>query len=126
MSKKKNKSSDSEYALVYSTDPKPQKYCPSCRRIEAECRCKKEAFVFSGKLNPSFNIERKGRGGKSVTIIGRLPAHQTLLKDLLKYLKSSLGCGGTFYTEGAEGFLEIQGEQQDKIKQLIASYNNRS
>lgn len=111
--------SNEEYVLVYSTDPKPQKLCPNCRRADSECNCM-EASIKS--INPAYRIEKKGRGGKAVSIIYRLPNQEGFLKKLLKYLKNSIGTGGTSYLKDGEGVIEIQGEQIEKIRSLIDSY----
>ena len=122
--KKKNNpaSSDSEYALVYSTDPLPEKYCPACSRPISGCVCKSNALASVGKLRPAVRIEKKGRGGKTVTLVSKLPPHETFLKELLGYLKRSLGCGGTSYINDGQGIIELQGERQNEVLDLIAKY----
>lgn len=51
-------------------------------------------------------LDRKGRGGKSVTLIEGLQMAPKEKETLLKQLKSRLGSGGSL----KEGVLEIQGD----------------
>ncbi len=55
--------------------------------------------------------ERKGRGGKIVTIICDLQLNDEDLKSLSKLLKQACGAGGTV----KDGVIEIQGDHRDKI-----------
>jgi translation initiation factor 1 len=63
----------------------------------------------------TVRLERKGRGGKSVTVIEglRVPHHEQLL--LLKELKTVLGTGGTV----KDASLEIQGDHRDAIRVIL-------
>lgn len=122
MKNRKNKDSSGDaYALVYSTDPVPPKRCAGCHQIE--CICPKNVVV--GPLKPALRIERKGRGGKTVTIASKLPPHETFLKQLCAHLKKSIGSGGTFYVEGGQGVIEIQGEWTQQMSSLIAGYSGK-
>ncbi len=56
-------------------------------------------------------LDRKGRGGKSVTVIDGLQMTQKDRDSLLKQLKASLGTGGTL----RDGSLEIQGDRCNAI-----------
>ena len=108
----KHKDRDTEYALVYSTDPAP-KPSPVTAAIPQ---------AISWPLRPKVQLEKKGRGGKSVTVVSNLPAQEPLLKDLCSQLKKTLGCGGTFYIKDANGIVEIQGERQEEVRSIIAQY----
>jgi translation initiation factor 1 len=112
---KHSKTTDSEYVLVYSTDPQPAKK-------QSPFTAKEEPYA----LNPAVRLERKGRGGKSVTVLYKLPPHQSLLKDLAAYLKKTLGSGGTSHIKGNEGFVEIQGDHQSSIIELTRSFKWRN
>ncbi len=55
--------------------------------------------------------EMKGRGGKTVTLVEGLPASS--VADVMRALKSHLGCGATL--EGEKGdILALQGDQTDR------------
>ena len=56
-------------------------------------------------------IERKGRGGKTVTLIKGLSLASPQLQDLCKMLKGKCGVGGK--VEGKE--IMIQGDQRNKV-----------
>ena len=60
-----------------------------------------------------FSLERKGRRGKTVTMIGGLE-HLSMVEQmkLLQKIKRSLGVGGQF----DEGILELQGDQRERAK----------
>ncbi len=115
---RKNKDSDDgAYKVVYSTDPIPEKRCPNCNQVIKDCICQKQKF--SIPLKPSVRIERKGRGGKTVTLIEKLPLTESILKDICVYLKKSLGTGGTYYIVEREGVVEIQGDRREEVLDLI-------
>lgn len=121
---KRKSTSEGEYALVYSTDPPPEKRCSNCRRTVKECVCTAQELVPSSTIKAALRIERKGRGGKSVTVISQLPAHDTYLKGLLSFLKRSLGAGGTYYISEGQGVIELQGERDSEIIALIENYQH--
>lgn len=56
-------------------------------------------------------IEKKGRGGKSVTVLFNLPFDQETAKDEKKKLAQHLGTGTTF----KDARIEIQGDHVDKV-----------
>lgn len=56
-------------------------------------------------------VERKGRKGKTVTLIKGLFADETAIMELCKKLKSGCGVGGGV----EEGDIMIQGDQRVKI-----------
>ena len=106
------------YELVYSTDPLPDKKCASCQKSEKECICKKAPLPI-GK-NYCVRIEKKGRGGKVVTLVEKLPPHEATLEKLCKFLKKRIGAGGTFYISDGMGVVEIQGERRSEILDLLS------
>ena len=60
-------------------------------------------------------IERKGRGGKTVSVITGVMSHEAGKTALLKLLKNKLGTGGTL----KDDTLEIQGDHRDQIVELL-------
>lgn len=60
-------------------------------------------------------MERKGRAGKTATVISGFVGQEEDHKDLAKWLKTRLGVGGSV-TDGA---IIIQGDLRDKIKPLL-------
>ncbi len=67
-------------------------------------------------------LERKGRGGKTVSVIKGLSLSHEGLTELCKYLKSKCGVGGS--VKNCE--IVIQGDQRNRlIKELhIKGYHN--
>ncbi len=60
-------------------------------------------------------MERKGRGGKEVTVVEKLELKPAELERWLKVLKQGLGCGGT--VEGTD--LVLQGDQRERVGDLL-------
>ncbi|NJN31150.1 MAG: translation initiation factor [Synechococcales cyanobacterium RM1_1_8] len=58
-----------------------------------------------------IQTSRKGRGGKTVTLIGPFEQRPETLKTLLKELKAFCGTGGS----AQEDRLEIQGDHREKL-----------
>ncbi|MBI1222090.1 MAG: translation initiation factor [Bacteroidetes bacterium] len=71
-------------------------------------------------LNPSDQklrvmLERKGRGGKDVTIVHNFIGSQDDKDALTKSLKTYCGTGGT----AKDGEIVIQGDQRDKVVKYL-------
>ena len=60
-------------------------------------------------------MEKKGRGGKIVTVVYDLPNNSEFLKDLVQELKRACGTGGA----AGEGLVEIQGDLRDRVRALL-------
>jgi len=57
--------------------------------------------------------EKKGKKGKTVTVISGFESHNTLqINKLLKKLKVYCGTGGSLNEQG----IQLQGDMQDKVK----------
>lgn len=56
-------------------------------------------------------VSRKGRGGKTVTVISGFQHRPETLKALTKKLKAQCGTGGT----AKDTLIEIQGDQADTV-----------
>ena len=62
-----------------------------------------------------MRMEKKGRGGKTVTVIYDLPRNQPFLKALAAELKRACGAGGAV----VDNTVEIQGDLRDRIRALL-------
>lgn len=72
----------------------------------------------SAKSVVSMRLERKGRGGKTVTLVMVSPTPDIdRLKILLRSLKRFLGCGASMEGE----VLVIQGDQRERIAEWFTS-----
>lgn len=60
-------------------------------------------------------MEKKGRGGKTVTVVYDLPDNQPFLKELAAELKKACGTGGVV----ADNTVEIQGDLRDRIRDVL-------
>ncbi len=67
------------------------------------------------KVVAKLRLEKKGRGGKTVTVVYDLPHNQTFLKDLCGELKRTCGVGGAV----SENTVEIQGDQAARIRPVL-------
>ncbi|MFN7132545.1 MAG: translation initiation factor, partial [Myxococcales bacterium] len=68
-----------------------------------------------GPARAVVRMERKGRGGKEVTVVEQLGLPAKELEKWLKDLKGALGCGGTV----EEGALVLQGDQRERLEALL-------
>lgn len=68
--------------------------------------------------NPRIQASRKGRNGKTVTIITGLQEQPETLESLLKQLKNQCGAGGTLKKD-SDCEIEIQGDHSQKILLIL-------
>ena len=60
-------------------------------------------------------MEKKGRGGKTVTVVDGLPDNAAFLKELSQELKRLCGTGGAV----ADGAVELQGDLRDRVRECL-------
>jgi translation initiation factor 1 len=60
--------------------------------------------------------DRKGRGGKTVTLVTGVRGNPAALEDLATTLKRSCGCGGSV----KDGTIEIQGDHRERLAAKLA------
>jgi translation initiation factor 1 len=60
-------------------------------------------------------VSRKGRKGKTVTVVSGFQTSAATLTDLAKKLKNHCGAGGAV----KEDIVEVQGDHGDKIQQFL-------
>jgi len=71
--------------------------------------------VLPNQQNLKVEASRKGRGGKTVTVISGFQGKPEILADLAKQLKAQCGTGGTV----KDNEIEIQGEHKQKIAEIL-------
>ena len=101
---------------VYSTGT--GRVCPTCGWPERDCRCSSQFQrdeALPARIVAKLRMEKKGRGGKTMTVVYDLPRHQAFLKDLAGELKRACGTGGAV----AENTVEIQGDLRDRIREVL-------
>lgn len=65
----------------------------------------------AGPPRAVVRMERKGRGGKEVTVVEQLALPPAELEKWCKQLKQALGCGGTI--EGSD--IVLQGDHRQRV-----------
>ena len=102
--------------VVYSTSTGGK--CPTCGWPQRDCKCssqfKKDEAV-PNRVVAKLRMEKKGRGGKTVTVVFGLPQNEAFLKELAGELKRLCGVGGSVSEEG----IELQGEQRDRVRAAL-------
>ena len=108
---------------VYVTGIGRVPLCKRCGNPVEQCRCStmmqrepvRTALPQDGWVR--LARERKGRGGKVVTIVGGLPQDEHILAEVAQTLKRFLGAGGTIEA----GQLVIQGDHRDRIEPKLTA-----
>ena len=99
---------DDKSRLVYSTDKVvPRNNNPSVKPLKGPAHPSQQRIY--------VRLERKGRGGKSVTLIEGLQISAKDREALLKQLKTRIGTGGSLKND----VLEIQGDHRDAVIALL-------
>jgi len=66
-----------------------------------------------------LSLDRKGRKGKTVTLVEGLRHNPDTMKEIAHVLKERCGTGGTV----KEGNIELQGDQRDRAKAELEKMN---
>lgn len=102
--------------IVYSTGV--GKVCPTCGWPANDCKCSKNRTVdatIPGRIVAKLRMEKKGRGGKTVTVVYDLPDNEGFLKELAQELKRACGTGGAV----ADNTVELQGDLRDRVREYL-------
>lgn len=95
------------------SDSAAAKRCPRCGSYP--CRCPKPESAAPQDQTLRISREKKGRGGKEVTVIMDLDLTAADMKKLAKRLKKKCGAGGAI----KEGSIEIQGDNREKVAEEL-------
>ena len=107
--------------IVFSSER--GRLCPECGSASGSCRCKKKTKTKKKRANPStsppppgdgtvrVSRTRRGRKGKTVTLVEGVAVSADALRDLASDLKKRCGTGGAI----KEGVIEIQGDQRETL-----------
>lgn len=94
--------------MVYSTDPD----------FEYDTAGKQEPETLAPeRQNLRIWLDRKHRGGKTVTIVRGFVGREADLAELGRMLKSKCGTGGS----AKDGEIIIQGDRRDRVAELLAA-----
>lgn len=75
------------------------------------------AAAAKGPARAVVRLEKKGRGGKQVTVVEQLDLPASALDDWAHALKQSLGCGGVV----EDGAIVVQGDQRERTRAWLAA-----
>lgn len=92
--------------IVFSTNPDFKYETEEIEEVETIAKNQQKLRV---------SIEKKGRGGKTVTVIKGFIGNEEDMKDLGKLLKTKCGVGGS----AKDGEILIQGEFKQRIIDIL-------
>ena len=101
--------------IVYSTEV--GRICPGCGWPARDCKCSTAGRhePVPARIVAKLRVEKKGRGGKTVTVVDGLPNNAAFLKDLCQELKRACGTGGT----ASDGAVELQGDLRELVREHL-------
>jgi translation initiation factor 1 len=79
---------------------------------DCKCSTQRAEQPVPTRVVAKLRMEKKGRGGKTVTVVDGLPRNAAFLKELSQDLKRACGVGGTV----ADGAIELQGNLRDRVR----------
>jgi translation initiation factor 1 len=83
------------------------------REVQGEVPVKQQP----GPRRAVVRLERKGRGGKAVTLVSHLALDAVALERWSKELRQALGVGGAV----EDGVLVFQGDQRERVAALLTA-----
>jgi translation initiation factor 1 len=106
--------------IVFSTGI--GRVCPGCGWPAADCKCSTRAADESvpsrpGRIVAKLRMEKKGRSGKTVTVVAGLPRNAAFLKELCQELKRACGTGGAVLDDA----IELQGDLRDRVREYLVN-----
>lgn len=108
----KNNDWKDRLGMVYSTNPD----------FNSDSETEEQETLPKNQQKLRVNIEKNGRGGKTVTLVKGFVGTEADMKDLGKLLKTKCGVGGST----KDGEILIQGDFKEKIIAILKSegYSN--
>jgi translation initiation factor 1 len=76
------------------------------------------ALDFGGAKKLVVRRERKGRGGKTATVVEGIRVSPSALERMARALRRALGCGASV----EDGCLVVQGDQVDRVERWLAQH----
>ncbi|HWF85582.1 MAG TPA: translation initiation factor, partial [Vicinamibacterales bacterium] len=67
------------------------------------------------RIVAKLRMEKKGRGGKTVTVVYDLPNNRAFLEALCQELKRACGTGGAVADEA----IELQGDLRERVRSVL-------
>jgi translation initiation factor 1 len=106
--------------MVYSTDSKLNERIRQDQKSDG--RPPAGPSLAPEKQNVGIRREKKGRGGKTVTLVHDIQLTPADLKALGKKLKAACGTGGT----AKDGVIIIQGDHRETIQEALQKLGYKS
>ena len=110
--------------VVYDTDLGRLDRCSNCKRRLEACVCPKGTPGSARASSDGIvrvSRDRKGRRGKTVTVVTGIVASQDALAEIAGTLKRLCGSGGTV----TEGNVEIQGDHRERVAAKLTELGYR-
>jgi translation initiation factor 1 len=111
-----------ERRVVYDSDLAQPGRCPTCGKHRDRCTCGQPRSQRQEPAPRTLSLpkdgfvrllrDRKGRGGKTVTLVVGVPEAAAQLEKLTSELKRLCGTGGTLRGD----VVEIQGDHRDRLR----------
>jgi translation initiation factor 1 len=92
--------------------------CPQCGWPVNDCQCSSRRAAdepVPARITAKLRLEKKGRGGKTVTVVYDLPRNTVFLKELAQDLKRACGTGGAV----VDNTVELQGDLRDRVRERL-------
>ena len=99
-------------ALVYSS---------AKGKVKKDTKTKKGKGYQKSTGPAKVRLEKKGMGGKQVTILFNLPFEESEAKLLMKDLQAKLACGASF----KDGCIHFNGDMRDKVEEHFSSLGKK-
>ena len=77
--------------------------------------------IVPAAITAKLRIEKKGRGGKTVTVVDGLPNNAAFLDGLARDLKRACGVGGSVH----EGAIELQGDCRENVRRILTQRGHK-
>jgi translation initiation factor 1 len=103
-----------------SRDSAVAKRCPRCGSYP--CRCPRPRSLPPDQQTATIARDRKGRGGKTVTVVRNLQLTPEDIRTLASHLRKACGAGGTV----KDGAIEIQGDHREKVAAALRQLGYRT
>ncbi|MDP8922997.1 MAG: stress response translation initiation inhibitor YciH [Chloroflexota bacterium] len=110
--------------VVYDTDHGRLDRCSTCKRRLEACVCPTGtpgSARAKGDGTVRVSRDRKGRRGKTVTVVTGIIASQDRLAEIAGTLKRLCGSGGTVM----DGTVEIQGDHRERVAAKLTELGYR-
>jgi translation initiation factor 1 len=107
--------------VVYDSDVGRLDRCSNCKRRTEACVCPASSKPGRGDGIVRVSRDKKGRRGKTVTVVTGLPGSAAALAEVAATLKRLCGSGGTV----AGDTVEIQGDHRERVAAKLTELGHR-